>query len=79
MRRAGEKCDWEFLDLHRQTQLIWSVVIQTLFLQSFLMVGCFGQLGLPEKRKGLPDSIMVVQQILVLFVEVRTLVGQLRR
>ena len=30
-----------------------------------------------DKRKGLPDSIMVVRQILVLFVEVRILVGQL--
>ena len=35
-----------------------------------------GQIAFGGERQGLPHSIMVVRQILVLFVEVRTLVGQ---
>ena len=45
-------------------KFFWKGLVQPLFLHSFL-------------RIGLPDSIMVVRQILVLFVLVRIQVGQL--
>jgi hypothetical protein len=44
-------------------KIFWNILRETLFLHSFY-------------KDGLPDSIMVVRQILVLFVEVRILVGQ---
>ena len=58
-------------------KFFWSVVIQPLFLHSFLKGGR-GAKGPAGAKEGLPHSIMAVRQILVLFVEVRILVGQLR-
>jgi hypothetical protein len=56
-------------------KFFWSMVIQPLFLHSFLKVGREAK-RLAGGKVGLPHSIMAVRQILVLFVEVRILVGQ---
>ena len=61
----GER--WEIVLEHPDSALIFALLFE---------VGSTGQPVFDREKEELPHSIMVVRQILVLFVEVRTLVGQ---